>query len=334
MGRFPTASRANAALDRRLRSALPRPAYNHLLLNRQRLRKLARRNPGRGRLLPQFVIIGAAKAGTTSLYGWLSAHPFVAPASQKEVHFFDYNYYRGEDWYRRHFPASSQQAAFVREHGCPFLTGEASPSYISHYWAPRRLAKLMPRARLIVMLRNPVDRAHSQYQMSRREGEEELDSFAEAVAIEDRRLEGERARARRSPHYNSWAIGCWSYLMRSRYAEQLEGWFALFPREQFHFMTLEELAEDPQHALDGLHRFLELPPHRYENLPPLHTAVYDSIAPELRARLAEYFRPHNERLYELLGRDLGWESMPGPSPALPSPPGQPTGRAQAERLQV
>jgi len=313
MGPSPTTSRAHGALDRRLRDALPRPAYNHLRLNYQRLQKLTRRNPGRGHLLPEFVIVGAAKAGTTSLYGWLSKHPFVAPASQKEVHFFDYNYYRGEDWYRCHFPLASQQAAFSREHGRPFLTGEASPSYISHYWAPRRLAKLLPHARLIVMLRNPVDRAYSQFQMSRREGEEQLDCFADAVEIEDRRLDFERARAQSSPHYNSWPIGCWSYLMRGRYAEQLERWFALLPRDQFHFLTLEDLAEDPQRTLDGVHRFLGLPPHQYDALRPLHGAEYDPIAPEARARLTEYFRPHNARLYELLGTDFGWERAAGPS---------------------
>lgn len=300
-------SRVRGAVDWRLRKALPRPAYNHLTLNYQRLQKLTRRNPGRGHTLPEFVIIGAAKAGTTSLYGWLAEHPFVAPASQKEVHFFDYNHYRGEDWYRRHFPLESERAAYAREHGRPFVTGEASPSYISHDWAPQRLAKLLPQARLIVVLRNPVDRAYSQFQMSRREGEEELASFADAVAVEEQRLAPERARAQGSPHYNSWPIGCWSYLMRSRYAEQLERWFALMPREQFHFLTLEEMAEDPQRALDGVHRFLELPPHRYDELRPLHTATYDTIDAEARARLSEYFRPHNERLYELVGADFGWE---------------------------
>jgi hypothetical protein len=313
--------RARGALDRRLRKSLPRPAYNHLQLNYRRLQKLTHQNPGRGHLLPEFVIIGAAKAGTTSLYGWLTEHPFVAPASQKEVHFFDYNYYRGEDWYRGHFPLQAERSAFALKHGRPFLTGEASPSYLSHYWAPQRLAKRLPRARLIVMMRNPVDRAYSQFQMSRREGEEELDSFIDAVEIEDRRLDPERARANRSRHYNSWPIGCWSYLMRSRYAEQLERWFALLPRDQFHFLTMEEIADNQQQAMDGVHRFLQLPPHRYDDLRPLHTATYDAITPEARAQLTEYFRPHNERLYELLGVDFGWEqaarepvTVPGTSP--------------------
>jgi Sulfotransferase domain len=308
MGRSVTVKRAQSALNWRLRHTLPRPAYDHLVLNHQRLRKLVRRNPGRGHILPDFVIIGAAKAGTTSLYGWLAEHPFVGGASKKEVHFFDYNYYCGEDWYRRHFPLESERAAFRQDHGRPFLTGEASPSYISHYWAPQRLAKGLPQARLIVTLRNPVDRAYSQFQMTRREQEEELESFAAAIEIEDRRLDPERARAKADRHYYSWRIGCWSYLMRSRYAEQLERWLALFPREQFHFLTLEEMATDPQRALDGVHEFLGLPAHRYDDLVPLHTATYDSMGAEVRAQLTEYFRPYNERLYELVGIDFGWEA--------------------------
>jgi hypothetical protein len=307
---MPPSSRLFDTLEHRARKALPRPVYHSLLRRRQDLRTLAGRNPGRGRMLPDFVILGAAKAGTTSLYGWLSNHPFVAPATHKEVHYFDYNYYRRQDWYRKHFPLEAERTAFAETHGRPFITGEASPPYLSHYWAPQRLASLLPEAKLLVALRNPVDRAYSQFQMSRREGEEPLESFDEAVMAEEERLAPERARAFADERYNSWAIGCWSYLMRSRYAEQVERWLALFPREQFHFVTLEDLSREPQRALDAVHEFLGLPPHSYGDLPALHTAAYDPISPETRARVGEYFRPHNERLYELVGIDFGWERSP------------------------
>lgn len=308
-GQEPASSPRRSLLGRvegRVRKGLPRPVYQRLVGTQNELRTLARRSPGRGRLFPDFVIIGAAKAGTTSLNGWLSEHPFVEPATHKEVHYFDYNHYRGDDWYRAHFPLERDRASFAAAHGRPFLTGEASPSYISHDWAPQRLAKTLPDAKLLVALRDPVKRAYSQFQMSRREGEEELESFADAVEIEDRRLDPERARVQADPRYNSWPIGCWSYLMRSRYAEQLERWLALFPREQFHFVTLEQLSADPQGALDRVHEFLGLPPRRHEQLQPLHTAAYDSLPAETRAGLREYFRPHNERLYELVGIDFGW----------------------------
>jgi hypothetical protein len=303
------------AIERRARQTLPRPAYHDLVRRYSDLRTLAGRDPGRGRLLPDFVIIGAAKAGTTSLYGWLSEHPFVAPASQKEVHYFDYNHYRGEGWYRKHFALEADRATFDRRHGRPFLTGEASPSYISHFWVPQRLAGLLPDAKLVVALRNPVDRAYSQFQMSRREGEEPIESFAAAVAAEEERLNPECARAFADERYNSWAIGCWSYLMRGRYAEQLTRWLEFFDRRQFHFVTLEELSLHPQHALDQVHEFLGLPPHAYADLPALHTAAYDRLSPDVRAQLSEYFRPHNERLYELAGVDFGWDRQPQPAAA-------------------
>jgi hypothetical protein len=299
-------SRLRGRVENWQRRRLPKSAYHFLVRRYGDARKIARRNPGRGRMLPDFVIIGAAKGGTTSLYGWLCEHPFVAPATHKEVHYFDYNHYRSEDWYRKHFPLEREGNAFAAAQGRPFLTGEASPSYISHYWAPHRLATLLPEAKLLVALRNPIERAYSQFQMSRREGEEELESFADAVAVEDRRLDPERARAMKDPRYNSWPIGCWSYLMRSRYAEQLERWFELFPRERFHFVTLEQLSAEPQLALDGVHEFLGLPPHRHEDLQPLHTAAYDPMPAETLASLTDYFRPHNERLYEMVGIDFGW----------------------------
>src|SRR5260221_5257590 len=204
-----------------LRRRVPLPVYQAVRGGFDGLRSLAGRNPGRGRLLPDFIIIGAAKAGTTSLYGWLSGHPYVSPASTKEVHFFDYNFFRGKDWYRTHFPLERDRAAFAQEHGRPFLTGEASPSYVSHYWAPRRIAAMLPDVKLIMLLRNPVDRAYSQFRMSQREGEEPLESFEEALAQEDGRLDAERAHAMADARYNSWPIGCWSYQLLSRYAEQL-----------------------------------------------------------------------------------------------------------------
>jgi hypothetical protein len=304
---IPRAVRGRVA--RNLRRRLSNRQYDFVRRRYYDARVVARRNPGRGRLLPDFLVIGTAKSGTTTLHGWLSEHPFVEPAVKKEVHFFDYQFYRGLDWYRSHFPFAQERGRFERELGRGFLTGEASPTYISHEWAPSRIAKTLPHAKLIVAFRNPVDRAYSQFQMSRREEEEPLEAFAEAVAAESGRLESERERVRRDSHYDSWSIGCWSYLMRSRYAEQVERWLALFPREQFLFIGTEALEARPQDALDQTYAFLGLPPHVNADLGHLHVAPrYDPIPADVRAELGAYFRPHNERLYELVGIDFGWEN--------------------------
>jgi hypothetical protein len=302
-------------VDRRLRQSLPKPAYFFLRRRYANLKMLVGRNPGRGRVLPDFIVIGAAKSGTTSLYGALADHPFVVPCTTdeghfdktKEVHFFDYNSYRGEDWYRSHFPLAQEQLEFAREHGRPFLTGEASPSYISHLWAPRRIRQLLPDAKLIAAFRNPVDRAYSQFTMSLREGVEDLDSFEEATRREEERLRPEIERMSADPYYNSWNYGCWSYLSRSRYAEQVERWLELFPREQFLFLKAEDLFDEPERTLDAVYEFVGLPPYRPAQPPRLNTSEYQAMPAETRALLREYFRPHNERLYELVGVDFGWE---------------------------
>jgi len=311
-----------SSLGSRARRSIPNSVYVSARRRYYDARSLVGLNPGRGRLLPDFIVIGAAKSGTTSLYGALADHPFVVPCTTsdphfqntKEIHFFSSGFQRGEDWYRSHFPLESARREFAAEHGRPFLTGEASPSYMSSFWAPGRIRQLLPEVKFLAVLRNPVDRAYSQFQMSRRQGIEPLESFEEATAAEEERLRPELARLAADPHYNSPDFGRWSYLARSRYAEQFERWLELFPREQFLAFSAEDLLGDPTNTLDVVHDFLGLPAHRHEAPPRLHTGGdYDPLAPDARARLAEYFRPHNERLYELIGIDFGWERETAPA---------------------
>lgn len=291
-----------ARLRASVRDALPRPVYEFGVGSAYSgLRKATGRNPGRGRLLPDFLLIGGAKCGTTSLYDWLSAHPSILPASKKEVHYFDYNFFRGEDWYRSHFALAGTAD------GC--ITGEGSVSYLSNRWAPARAARKLPHAKLIVVLRNPVDRAYSQFQMSRWETLEVCESFEEAIAWEQERLRPELARIERDRRYNSLEFGVWSYLARSRYAEHLERWLDLFPREQFLFLRAEDMFADPYSALERIDDFLGLSPHRPGELSHLlDGGKYAPMADETRERLAAYFRPHNERLRRLTGIDFGWDS--------------------------
>jgi hypothetical protein len=273
------------------------------------------RGLGRGRTLPDFLVVGAAKCGTTSLFDWICMHPSVVRPStngrpRKELLFFDYNFYRGADWYRKHFPLDSERGEFEREHGRPFVTGEATASYLTGYWVPGRVREVVPDVKLIVTLRNPVDRAYSAFQMSRRERLEECESFEEAIALEDERLAGELERTRSDPRYNPPLpppLGYWSYLYRSRYADHVARWLEVFPREQMLFLKFEDLVADPEGALEQVHSFLGLPAHRAGGLRKLNAATYSEMNPRTRADLAEHFRPYNQRLRELTGIDFGWD---------------------------
>ncbi len=253
------------------------------------------------RVLPDFLILGAQKAGTTSLHGYLIEHPRIAPALAKEIHFFDYNYARGEAWYRAHFPTQ-----FEKWRGAFQLTGEGSPYYLFYPHAAWRVSQCVPHAKLIVLLRNPVDRAYSHYHHQVRLGLEEL-TFEQALDLEAERLVGEFEKLIAEPDAYSFNYQNYSYCARGMYADQLERWFRYFPREQFLIVASEQFYRAPASSFARVLDFLGAP--RWE--PPAYRVsnegAYEPMNPETRARLGEFFAPHNARLYELLNVDFGWE---------------------------
>lgn len=257
------------------------------------------------RPLPDFLIVGAQKAGTTALYAYLRWHPAVLGPSWKEVSFFDRHYQRGEAWYRGHFPNALRLKLASRRAGIPPAVGEASPSYLFHPLAAERVKALLPEVRLIAFLRDPVERAFSHYNHELALGREPL-PFEQAVDREEERTRGEVERMVADPSYFSHAWWNHTYVARGRYAEQLEWWFSLFPREQLLVLTSEKLSDRPAETYAQVLAFLGLPAHRLDSFPRLNRREYGEMAPATRQRLADVFAEPNRCLYELLGRDLGW----------------------------
>ncbi len=241
------------------------------------------------RQLPGVVIIGAQRGGTTSLYRYLTDHPDIGPSLRKEVHFFDRYYEKGPEWYLAHFPLRGDWPLVV----------EASPSYLFAPAVPRRIHTALPGARYIAMLRNPVDRAYSQYQLMVRRGIESL-PFAEALAAEQVRLPGPD-----NPMTLPWRH--FSYTKRGLYAEQLQRWLAVVPRERLFVIRSEDFYADPAAILERTLDWLGLPSVIPDSLKPYHLAEYPDLDAATRRRLAGYFAPHNQMLYGLIGRDLEWE---------------------------
>ena len=249
------------------------------------------------RPLPDFLIIGAQKAGTTALYAYLRRHPAITGPSWKEVSYFDRHYGRGAAWYRGNFPNR------VRARGK--LVGEASPSYIFHPLGPERVKALVPEARLVALVRHPVDRALSHYHHEVALGREPL-RFEDALDAEEDRLRGEEERLAADPSYFSRAWWSHAYKSRGRYAEQLERWLAVFPREQLLILPSADLGGEPERTHTRVLDFLGAEPHRLDTYPRVYERQYEAMSPETRERLAAEFEAPNRRLYELLGRDLGW----------------------------
>jgi hypothetical protein len=265
----------------------------------RRLRADFRELTGPLRGLPSLLIIGAQRSGTTSLFHYLVQHPDVLAPLGKELHYFDFHYARGLRWYRGRFPYSHQLRRGA-------LTLDASPYYLMHPLVPRRAAQLLPEVKLVALLRNPVDRALSHYQHELRDGRESL-SFAEAIAQEAERLDGEEERLQTDPGYYSYNHHRYAYTRRGLYLQQLRRWTQHFPRAQLLVMQSEALFRDPVAATARVHDFLGLRPHRLAHHEPFLQGNYQRAMPaELRARLCGYFEPHNRELYQWLGEEFDW----------------------------
>jgi hypothetical protein len=260
---------------------------------------------GPRRTLPDFLVVGSTRCGSTSIYHYLTAHPAVAPAVRKEIHFFDNQFSRGVGWYRRQFPSLVLGPLVARVRRRAFATGESTPYYLFHPHAARRVAAVAPAMRLVALVRDPVDRAWGDYHNKVARGFETL-SFAEALDAEDRRLAGEVERMAEDESYYSFAHQHFTYRAKGRYSEQLERWLSYFPREQLLVLRSEDLYADPTGATRSVASFLGLPDWRPTNRDEYHRRPKPRMDPGLRRELAAYYAPWNRRLGELLGTDPGW----------------------------
>jgi hypothetical protein len=288
-----------------IRSAAPRGA-------REQVRSLLVRygeHTSDQRPMPDFLIIGTKRGGTTSLWRYLIQHPLVPrlfPAwNTKTSHYFEDNFSRGEAWYRSHFPTVRQRAAREGRHGGPTRVGEAAPLYMFHPLAAQRVAGVLPRVRLIVLLRDPVERAYSHWKERRTEGTEPL-AFADALAAEPARTAGEKARLIAEPGYVSSAYDWYSYRARGRYLEHLEPWLERFDRDQFLFLPSETFYRAPQDSYATALSFLGLPPVELASYDVYNDRPGNGMDDAVRAELTDYYRPYNAALSARLGLTFAW----------------------------
>lgn len=284
--------------------------------------------------LPTFIIVGAQKCGTSTLAAWLRDHPEVHFSERKELHFFsrDDNWSRGVDWYAEQFSG----------HGGEPAVGEATPHYMNFPAAVARMAEVVPDAKLIVCVRDPVERAYSSYRHMFFRLATEHRTFDQAIKDELR----ESAGLPQDGDHCDYAL--LRYLVQGRYADHIDLLLTRFPREQLHVMRLDDMQDDPRSTFDAVCRYLGIAPgftppegwqvenahrvlrpvrlwrllrrHRVLERMPGRTGAFvaqrmfkrdatplSPIEPDLRARMEAYFAEPNRRLATWLGRDLsGW----------------------------
>lgn len=265
---------------------------------------------------PDFLLIGTKRGGTTSLYYDILKQPQVItlyPSAKrlpkanetKGIHFFDSNYSRGERWYRSYLPSRWARRRAEKAQGKRVVVGEASPYYLFHPLAAERAARLVPEAKLIVLLRDPVLRTHSHWKERRRSNAEPLD-FSSALDAEETRLAGEEQRLREDPSYYSYAHEQQSYVTQSRYVRSLRRWVELFGIENILVLASEEYYAEPASTMRTITEFLGIDYAPVAVGEHRNAAHGEHIEPELRERLRAMFAADNAELEALIGRSLPW----------------------------
>lgn len=258
------------------------------------------------RMLPNFIIIGCQRCGTTSLFNYLVKHPCIVGSYVKEIHYFDINYDKRLSWYKAHFPVDRNR--FVRfSNKQNIITCEATPYYIMHPHAAKRISTIIPNVKLILLLRNPVDRAYSSYLMRANRGAEKL-SFEESIRLEERRLEGEFGKMILSENYDSRHFRKSSYITRGKYIDQIKSWLHYFPKEQFFIETSDVFFENPSNTLKRIYDFLEVPNFDIGEIKVYNKINYKPLDKNIRKYLLKLYKPYNDELSQFLGRKLNWDS--------------------------
>jgi hypothetical protein len=280
----------------------------------KRVVHLGSRSVGRltagARMLPSFLICGGQRCGTTSLYRALAAHPAVLKAVlHKGVHYFDTSYHRGQAWYQGHFPLRRTAARVERELGVAAQTFESSPYYLYHPHAAARIARDLPGVKLLVLVRDPVERAYSQHAHEVARGFETVTDFAQALDLEPARLRGQRERLLADEHAYSFSHQHHGYRSRGEYAVYLRRLAAQVGRERIMVVESERFFTDPKPVYDRVLDFLGLPLLGYPEFDQ-HNARPRSapMAGRLRAELTAHYAPHDDELSGWLGRTPSWRA--------------------------
>ena len=255
------------------------------------------------RVLPDFIIIGSMKCGTPSRYYDICEHPCVSAAAYDEIGFFDSNFHLGLNWYRSMFPRKKQIEDIRRKEGAA-ITGEDTPFYFWNPIAAKRIQKILPNIKLIIILRNPIDRAYSEYQdlVSRESNSPSFETFIENEI--NTRKKGIIITEENFEIFNQND----SYLLKGIYIDQLKIWAGLFPKEQIFTLSTESLNSDPTASMESVFQYLNLPDYKIKKPQHQKQKKYTPMDSQTRKLLIEFFKPHNERLFKFIGKEFDWEN--------------------------
>ena len=257
------------------------------------------------RVLPDFIVIGVGRGGTTSLYNYLNQHNCIKKSSYDEIGFFDDNYHLGINWYRSMFPTKYEKQRITQKFG-KFLTYDVTPWYIRRPWIVNRIKTLLPSVKIIAVLRNPVDRTYSHYHLTCRE-KGLTKSFEEIIEDDIKKINNYDNNLKNSHEYFKDFVQN-SHIARGFYLEQLENWLKIFDKKNIMIISSEDLAENTQETLNSIFNFLNLENQKIPNLQKINVAKYPKMKDKTRKTLENYFFNHNENLFNKIGKNFNWNN--------------------------
>ena len=262
---------------------------------------------GPSHVLPDFYILGGQKCGTTSMFMYLTRHPAILSPNAKDIRFFDKYFFKGVNWYRINFPTKSTKSS-LNKNFKRVLTGEGTERYFDHPHAAERIKEVTPNAKFIILLRNPITRAFSHHTRVRNNNRESL-TFKDAFLNESKRTKEDYNKIFSDPFYYADSYFTYSYFERGIYVDKIKHWMEIFPKEQFLIIQSEEFFSDPSKIYNQVLDFLGVENFDLDQYEQFRKQDYSEskLPVDTHKKLADYFKPHNQRLYEFLGRKFDWE---------------------------
>ena len=256
--------------------------------------------------MPDFFIGGIQKGGTTSLYHAITQHPQVIPGKNKEVFYYGTTpvYQKGLNYYKSFFASVFYKKLAELKSGKPMLCVDASTNTFDSKEAPARILRDNPRAKMIFILRNPTERAYSHYKMAKKRGWD-LADFETALSMEEQRIE-EGSTHRLSNKQHNYAYQRLGYKARGVYVDHLKHWLTDFPNEQLLITSSELFFADPANVFNTLCKFLEIDTNVNVKFEKMNEGTNEKMDPKIKLYLDDYFKPHNEALFQLLNRRFDW----------------------------
>ena len=264
------------------------------------------------RTYPDFIIIGSGRAGTTSLYSYLIQHPnIITSFSHREqkaadLHFFEYMISSSTNWYRSHFPTKISKKLLQLRTKSSVISGEFTSTYMYHPFVPKRIFDLIPNIKLIVILRNPVDKVYSAFsqQFQFKEFTSSFEDYIESELKRIKIIENEPDLKTFNEDFESIAVP--NILRHGIYHTYLKKWLELFSKKQIYVVDSKDLHDNTQETLDNIFKFLEIHPVNIPDTSKINVGKYSKMDTLTRRRLLDFFSPFNDKLNYLLGTKFHW----------------------------